>query len=160
MGPMIIKYGVAYKEITNPKEEPKERYECDYANSDDVVQRAIHLLDSGKISVTMFSYVEGYDISRINWDFVLENEFVPTSRKGMLSYLQEMKDHNEKWQPGGRYPQSGFQTAQEEKDWFAEILTGTMALVQNSNDIGYLFMEKYYDKHPQAQGYTCRTDKE
>lgn len=160
MRPMIIKYGVAYKEIINPKEEPKEQYECDFDTSADVIQRAIHLLDNGKLSVVMFSYIEGFDASRITWGFVLENEFVPTSRKGILSCLQEMKDHNKSWQPGGKYPQSGFNTAQDEKDWLSEIINGTMELVQNSNDIDYLFIEKYFGKHPQAQGHACKADNE
>lgn len=160
MGPIIIKYGVAYRWAGNHEEEPKEQYECDFDNSDDVVHRAIQLLDSGKHSVIMFSYFEGFDTSRINWDYVLENEFLPISRENMLSYLQDMKDHNNSWQPGGQYPQSGFQTAQDEKEWFSGILTGTMELVRNSNSIGYLFMEKYYGKHPQAQGYAYMTDNE
>ncbi len=161
MGPMVIKYGVAYREASTSQErEPEEKFECDFDDSDEVVRRTIQLLEEGKLTVVMFSYIEGLDTTKIDWQFVEENEFTPTTRGYMLSFLQGMKDHNESWQPGGQYPQSGFQTAQEEKEWFSEIISGTMDLVQNSNDVGYVFMEKYYGKHPQAQGHDCGFDEE
>ena len=112
MGPMIIKYGVAYREASTSQEgEQEEKFECDFDDSDEVVRREIQLLETGKLTVFMFSYVEGLDTTRLNWKFVEENEFTPTSREYMLSFLKGMKDHNESWQPGGQYPQSGFQTA-------------------------------------------------
>ena len=161
MGPLIVKFGVAYKELQDPNDSIlAERFEVDYDDYNDVIHRAIHLLDNGKLSVVMFSYCEGLDTSRINWEFVAENEFLPSSREEMISFFQNMLEHNEKFQYGGQYPQSGFQTQQEEKAWMAGILKGTMDLVRTSDDIGYYFMEKYYSKHPQAQGYDRRDTKE
>ena len=160
MGPLIVKYGVAYKEASASQErEPEERFECDFNKSDDVVRRAMQLLDGGKLSVIMFSYFEGIDTTSLKWDFVKQNEFLPESRESRLSSYQKWKEELARWQPGGQYPQGSFQTAQEEKDWHAEILSGVMELVRSSDEPGYIFREQYYGKHPEAQGSGCNADK-
>lgn len=154
MKPLDIKYGVAYKEPASSTDDILvEKYEFGFEKTDDVAQRAMKLLDAGKIAVTMFSHTDATDTTSLTWTYALDNEFLPVRREDVVAVLDRLLASFNDAKPEMKSQTCEVVTEVTEQERLYEIVRGASDMLRSSEAAGYLFMEKYYGKHPQAQGY-------